>query len=160
MKTLADFLQWYNNLDVTPMVDACDTLCKQYNDKGIDSFKQALSSPGISLVLGMREVEEVGYRFPLINESNKDFHYKVSQSIVGGPSIVFNQVNIAGETQIQHSENVCRKIQGYDANSLYPYCMQQFLPVNCWYRRRADESYNLRVDEWMVLTRVHLKLNF
>ena len=37
------------------------------------------------------------YRFLLINESNKDFHYKVSQSIVGGPSIVFNQVNIAGE---------------------------------------------------------------
>ena len=69
--------------------------------------------------------------FSLINESNKDFHYKVSQSIVGGPSIVFNQVNIAGETQIRHSENVCRKIQGYDANSLYPYCMQQFLPVNC-----------------------------
>ena len=63
MKTLADFLQWYNNLDVTPMVDACDTLRKQHNDKGIDSFKQALSSPGISLVLGMREVEEVGYRF-------------------------------------------------------------------------------------------------
>ena len=28
MKTLADFLQWYNNLDVTPMVDACDTLRK------------------------------------------------------------------------------------------------------------------------------------
>ena len=91
MKTLANFLQWYNKLDVTPIVDACDTLCKQYNDKGIDSFKQVLSSPGISLVLGMREVEEVCYRFLLINESNKDFHYKVSQSIVGGPSIVFNQ---------------------------------------------------------------------
>ena len=60
------------------------------------------------------------YRFLLINESNKDFHYKVSQSIVGGPSIVFNQVNIAGEIQIRVSENVCRKIQGYDANSLYP----------------------------------------
>ena len=96
MKTLADFLQWYNNLDVTPMVDSCDTLRKQYNDKDIDSFKQALSSPGISLVLGMREAEEAGYRFLLINESNKDFHYKVSQSIVGGPSIVFNQVNIVG----------------------------------------------------------------
>ena len=83
MKTLADFLQWYNNLDVTLMVDACDTLCKQYNDKGIDRFKQALSSPGISLVLGMREAEEAGYRIPLVNNQNKNFHYKVNHSIVG-----------------------------------------------------------------------------
>ena len=91
------------------MVDACDTLCEQYNDKGTDPFKQALSSPGISLVLGMREAEEAGYRFPLVNNQNKDFHYKVNQSIVGSPSIVFNQVNIAGETKIRHSEHVCKK---------------------------------------------------
>ena len=64
MKTLADFLQWYNNLDVTPMVDACDTLRKQYNDNGIDPFKQALSSPGISLVLGMREGRRLVTDFP------------------------------------------------------------------------------------------------
>ena len=26
-------------------------------------------------------------------------------------------------------------------NSLYLYCMQQLLPVNCWYMRSLDESY-------------------
>ena len=113
MRTLCDFLRWYNNLDVTPMVDACDTLRKQYNGKRIDPFKQALSSAGLSLLLGMREAENIGYRFPLVNTSNQDFHYKVNQSIVGGPSIVFNQINIAGESKIWGGENVCKKIQGY-----------------------------------------------
>ena len=126
MHTLADFLKWYDNLDVTPTVDACDTLLKQYNAMGIDPSKQALSSPGISLVLGMREAEMVGYRFPLVNTYNKDFHYKVSQSIVSGPLIVFNQVNIVGEMQIRGSENVCKKIQGYDPNSLYPAVCNNF----------------------------------
>ena len=77
----------------------------------------------------MREAENMGYRFPLPNTTNRNFHYKVNQSIVG---------------EIRGGENVCKKIQGYDANSLYPYCMQQFLPVNCWYRRRASESYTAR----------------
>ena len=89
----------------------------------------------------MREAEKVGYRFPLVNTFNKDFHYKVSQSIVGGPSIVFNQVNIAVETKICGGENMCKKILGYEANSLYPYCKQQFLPVNCWYRRCTEENF-------------------
>ena len=84
---------------------------------------------------------------------------------------MFNQMNIAGETKIRHSENMCKKIQGYDAISLYPYYMQQFLPVNCWYRQRADESYkacqmdgfNQRAFEIEFLTcmnHVHKQLNY
>ena len=84
---------------------------------------------------------------------------------------MFNQVNIAGEIQIRHSKNVCRKIQGYDANSLYPYCMQQFLPVNCWYRRRAGESYKGRqmdgfnqsafeIEFLTYMNHVHKELNY
>ena len=76
MCTLGDFLRWYNNLDVTPMVDACDTLRKQYNRKRIDPFKQGLSSAGLSLLIGMREAENIGYRFPLPNTTNQVFTIK------------------------------------------------------------------------------------
>ena len=57
------------------MADAGDTSRKQYNAEVIDPFKQALWSPGISLVFGMREGETAGYRFLLVNKYNKDFHY-------------------------------------------------------------------------------------
>ena len=141
MTTMRDYLRWYNNLDVIPMVEACEKLRLQYNRKMIDPFKQAISSPGASMILGMKEAEKQGYTFPLINERNNDFQYKVQSNIVGGPSIVFNQVNIAGETKIRGTENICQSIEGYDANSLYPSVMRGFLPVYCWYRRRADQGF-------------------
>ena len=138
------FFKWYNNLDVILMIENVQKLAQQYKAKGIDCFKQAISSPVTALITGMKASEMAGYKFPLVNEKNKDFHYKINQNRVVGPSIVFSQLNISGETSIRDTSNICQNILGYDANSLYPYCIQQFLPVNCFIggEMRVDSKEN------------------
>ena len=46
MYTFADFLAWYNNLDVRPFVEAVTKMLAYYKSKGIDLFKDAISVPG------------------------------------------------------------------------------------------------------------------
>ena len=48
MKTLKDFLIWYNNLDVVPFVEA---VCKQrkfYEQFNLDMLQDGVSIPGLS----------------------------------------------------------------------------------------------------------------
>jgi len=148
MSSLFDLLRYYNNIDVIPFLEACEKLAEQYHAKKIDPFKMTVSSPGVSMYLGMRSAEENGYLFPLINDENQDFHHLIQDNIVGGPSIVFNHCAIAGETVIKREncdENfVVQNILGFDCNSMYPGQLADFLPVQCWYRRKASENFKAR----------------
>lgn len=45
MKTMEDFLIWYNNLDVGPFVEAAQRLQKFYFARGIAVFKVAMTVP-------------------------------------------------------------------------------------------------------------------
>ena len=53
-------------------------------------------------------------------------------AVVGGPSLVFTRKHVAGETRIRSHQyedaRVCRRILGYDANSLYPSTMMKEMP--------------------------------
>ena len=42
MKTMKDFLKWYNNGDVIPMVEAINKMFEFYRAKGLDMFKDAI----------------------------------------------------------------------------------------------------------------------
>ena len=52
--------------------------------------------------------------------------------VVGGPSLVFTRKHVAGETCIRSHQyedaRLCRRILGYDANSLYPSTMMKEMP--------------------------------
>ena len=75
----------------------------------------------------------------LIDEKNKRAFYKIKNNIVGGPSIVFHRYHEKDETKINRVQydvdtqqwyykndgKVVKKIVGFDANSLYPYCLGQ-----------------------------------
>ena len=50
MCTFADWLRYYNNLDVTPGLEALERMRAFYTDKGIDILKDAVSIPGVSLL--------------------------------------------------------------------------------------------------------------
>ena len=43
--TFADFLEWYNDLDVTPMIQAIENMNEFYEQKHIDFTHQAISFP-------------------------------------------------------------------------------------------------------------------
>ena len=47
--TFADFLKWYNNLDVTPMIKAIENMNEFYKNIRIDFIHQAISIPGVAM---------------------------------------------------------------------------------------------------------------
>ena len=48
METFQDFLEYYNNLDVKPFVEAVEKMQVFYKDIGIDFFKRMFEYPGCS----------------------------------------------------------------------------------------------------------------
>ena len=49
LPTFRDWLEYYNNLDVSPFLEALETMKAFYTNLGIDIFKDAVSLPGISM---------------------------------------------------------------------------------------------------------------
>ena len=49
IRTFADWLRYYNNLDVAPGLEALERMRAFYTEKGIDILKDAVSIPGVSL---------------------------------------------------------------------------------------------------------------
>ena len=49
MKTFGDWLEYYNNLDVSPFLEALQTMKSFYTGLGVDICKDAVSLPGVSM---------------------------------------------------------------------------------------------------------------
>ena len=49
MRTFADWLRYYKNLDVAPVLEALEKMRAFHTEKGIDVLKDAVSVPGVSL---------------------------------------------------------------------------------------------------------------
>ncbi len=63
MKTFKDFLEWYNNLDVLPFIEAVEKLKDFYKLKRLDIFKDCVSLPGLVLKYLMKGTENDFYLF-------------------------------------------------------------------------------------------------
>ena len=123
--TFADYLKWYNDLDVTPMISAIDNMNNFYKERKIDFIHQAISLPGIAMRVCFDSVTDPKAEFHLFNK-NKDIYKLFKDNIVGGPSIIFNCHHEAGKTFITNNPNKpCEQIVGYDANALYLWAIGQ-----------------------------------
>ena len=138
MKTLREYLIWYNNRDVTPFLDAIAKQFTFYCDRGIDMFKDGISVPGLSLLYLFSNLPKDTF-FTVFNNTNKDAHKLVKDNIVGGPAIIFHRYHEKGITKIRGGSELCRKIVGYDANALYLWALMQDMPTG-WYVRRREEN--------------------
>ena len=49
MQTFGDWLEYYNNLDVTPFLETIETMKAFYTKICVDIFKDAVSLPGVSM---------------------------------------------------------------------------------------------------------------
>ena len=49
MATMRDFLIWYNNKDVEPMMEAIDKMFAYHRSQNVDMFKNGISVPGLTL---------------------------------------------------------------------------------------------------------------
>ena len=117
MQTFADWLRYYNNLDVAPGLEALEKMRAFYTEKGIDILKDAVSLPGVRLHYLLRGTVERGAD---LYSPCKEAYGMLKNAMVGGPSIVFKRYHEAGVTQIRphrfQKTKTCKRIIGYDAN--------------------------------------------
>ena len=139
--TFAGFLKWYNDLDVTPMIQAIENMNDFYKQKHIDCMHQAISLPGVAMRVGFNSITDPEAEFRLFNEKNKDIYKLFKQNIVGGPSFIFNRYHEAGKTFIRNNPNkLFQKIIGYDSNALYLWAIDQKLGVGFPSVRREENN--------------------
>ena len=138
MKTLREYLVWYNNRDVAPFLEAIDKQAAFYHDQHIDIFKDGISVPGLTLLYLFNGLSPDTH-FVTFNQTNSDLHQLVRDNIVGGPAIIFHRCHEKDVTTIRGGEELCRAIVGYDANALYLWAIMQDMPTG-WYTRRREEK--------------------
>ena len=140
MKTFKDWLEYYNNLDVAPGLEALEKMKAFYIEKGIDILKDAVSIPGVSLHYLLKGAIE---RKAELYAPRKEAYEMLKGAVVGGPSLVFTRYHEAGKTSIRSHQypvprdgevltgahaKLCENIQGYDANALYLSTMLNNMP--------------------------------
>jgi len=167
MKTFADLLRYYNNLNVEPGLEALEKMRAFYTEKRIDILKVAVSLPGVSLHSLLRGTIERGAE---LYSPGKEAYDMRKNAMVGGPSIVFKRHHEAGVTQIRPHRfpktKTCQRIIGYDANTLYPSTMLREMPCGkeevVHYenpRRAAVELVNtLKAGAWFGFAEVDIEI--
>ena len=172
MQTFGDWLEYYNNLDVAPFLEALQKMKEFYTSLGIDIFKDAVSLPGVSEKYILRKTLQPrwGYKPPELYSPNKEAYAMLKAAVVGGPSLVFTRKHVAGETRIRSHQyedaRVCRRILGYDANSLYPSTMMKEMPCGPGFVKSYDnpEAYArvfpqfLWTEEWFGFAEVDIEV--
>ena len=172
MQTFGDWLEYYNNLDVAPFLEALQKMKGFYTSLGIDILKDAVSLPGVSEKYILRKTLQPrwGYKPPELYSPNKEAYVMLKAAVVGGPSLVFTRKHVAGETRIRSHQyedaRVCRRILGYDANSLYPSTMMKEMPCGPGYVKSYDnpEAYArvfpqfLWMEEWFGFAEVDIEV--
>ena len=120
MKTFKDWVEYYNNLDVAPGLEALEKMKAFYAERGIDILKDAVSIPGVSLHYLLRGSIERGAD---LYAPSKEAYEMLKGAVVGGPSLVFTRYHEVGKTRIRSHQyenpKMCQNILGYDANALY-----------------------------------------
>ena len=133
METFGDWLKYYNNLDVTPFLEALETMKDFYTKLGIDIFKDAVSLPGVSMQYILRGTLS-GRDPPQLYAPGPEAYEMLKEAVVGGPSLVFTRKHVAGVSRIRPHKygdkaRVVKKVFGFDANSLYPSTMMKEMPT-------------------------------
>ena len=106
MQTFADWLLYYNNLDVAAGLEALEKMRAFYTEKGIDILKDAISVPGVSLHYLLCGTIERGAD---LYSPCKETYDMLKNAMVGGLSIVFKRRHEADVTQIRPTDSKKRK---------------------------------------------------
>ena len=166
MKTFADWLRYYNNLDVAPGLEALEKMRAFYIDKGIDIFKDAVSISGVSLHYLLRGCVERGAD---LYSPCKEAYEMLKAAVVGGPSLVFTREHEVGVTKIRSHRiaepRFCKNIVGYDANALYLSTMLRDMPCGkgrvVHYNNEAAApilSQRLKEEKWFGFAEVDIEI--
>ena len=159
MKTMKDFLTWYNNLDVTPFLEALQKMVDFWKSKQIDMLKDAVSLPGLAMEFEMGFLKAQGVHLSTFHTESLDKLFR--SNLVGGPAIVFKRYAEADKSKIRNKpDKPVKKIIGYDANGLYLWALCEPMPVGLytqWQYSEQDGNSKLKptfpwrsADEWLA----------
>ena len=123
MQTFGEWLEYYNNLDVTPFLKALEKMKAFYTNIDDDIFKDAVSLPGVSMQYILRRTLR-DRNAPELYAPGKEAYEMLKAAVVGGPSLVLTRKHVAGKTRIRSHKYkdfafLVKRILGFDANSLY-----------------------------------------
>ncbi|KAL5252197.1 hypothetical protein ACHWQZ_G015102 [Mnemiopsis leidyi] len=142
--TMRNYLEFYNNNDVVPFLEAVENMCTYYKSRGVDIFKEAVSVPGVSLRLAFREMDQQ-QSFHLFNKRHSDLVdlFQGQKNNVGGPAIIFDRWQEVGKTTIRHNPRgkPTKTILGLDGVALYLWCTSQNMPCGFYVRRRSENNF-------------------
>ena len=146
MKTMKDYLIYYNNLDVEPFVRAINAHSKFFTERGVDMFKDGLTLPGLTLKFLFENTCANATPYTLFGNKESDVHNLLRKNLVGGPSIIFHRHHSSHVTRIRERQygsqsKVCRHILGVDANSLYLKCMGEKHCTGFYLVRRRENDF-------------------
>ncbi len=118
-----------------------------YKAKKLDLFQDGVSLPGLVLKYLVKGTESDFYLFDEEDKVTKEdrkrnnLFYLLKDSIVGGPSIIFNRYHEANKTRIRNGDKMCKTITGYDANALYLCAIAHEMPTG---KHEHIISYDLK----------------
>ena len=98
MLTFADWLRYYNNLDVAPGLEALEKMRNFYTEKGVDILKDAVRITGVSLHYLLRGAVERGAE---LYTPGKEGYEMLKEAVFGGPSLVFTRYHEFDATEIK-----------------------------------------------------------
>ena len=139
MRTLVDFLRWYNNKDVVPFLEAIETQSRFYQERGLDMLKDGIGVPGLTLRYLFKTIPS-DVHFTLFSKHTKDIHTLIRQQLVGGPSIIFSRYKEKGVSKIRGNKPV-KTLEGFDANALYLWGIMQDMPTGHPVIRKKENNY-------------------
>ena len=141
-KTMKEFLVWYNNKDVEPMLEAIDTMFQFNQNRRFDMFKDGISVPGLVLKYMFQDLSDY---FTVPDEKNNDLYDLCKNNIFGGPSIIFHRYHEKYKTFIRPAEYTdpkpCQLIYGVDANARYLWSIMQKMPTGHFVRRKKEDGF-------------------
>jgi len=146
-----EYLKWYNNLDVVPLLEVVEKMCAlEWEHNRIDCMKNNVSLPNLARIKVWKYAHENGHYFSVFGPKNADQERKQRRCAYGGPSIVFNREQISGISKLNEGEgNVTESILGYDFNSLYPSTFLHNMPTGDCFIYKPDEH-----DVWTFRSNV------
>ena len=133
--TVGDYLRYYNLQDVIPFLEAVIVYSRQLQSRGVDMVRDAISLPGLAKHILLSHVPPRTLHYI----DNPFVYNKIRRNEVGGQSIIFTRRNDAAHPYVK----------GYDANSLYLYCLgePQFVGSPVIYKEMVGLSTMLRRDD-------------
>ena len=132
IKTFGDWLQYYNNLDVTPFLKHSRKWKRSTPTSTLTSFKDAVSLPGVSMQYVLRRTLR-RRNAPELYAPGKEAYEMLKAAVVGGPSLVFTRKHVAGKTRIRSHKYknyayLVKRNSGLWCKLTYPSTMAKEMP--------------------------------